>query len=132
MGYLLDTDTYIYLTGGNQGIADRIREAGEENVFLSAISVAELYFGAFHSARQDKNIYKIQKNLEKLQILNFTRHTAKVFGRLKTDLLKRGHPLADMDLAIASIAVHHQHTLVTHNKRHFAVIPELLLEDWSE
>jgi len=93
--------------------------------------VAELYFGAFHSSRQDKNIFKIQKNLEKLQILNFGHHPAKIFGRVKAELLKSGHPIADMDLAIASIAIHHQQTLVTHNTRHFAPISELLLEDWA-
>lgn len=131
MAYLLDTDIYIYLTAGSTPIRDRIKEVEDENIFLSSISVAELYFGAFNSAKQEENLFKIQKNLEKLQILNFNRHAAKIFGRLKAELRKKGTPLADMDLAIASIAIQNQHTLVTHNTRHFSVMPELLLEDWT-
>ncbi len=130
MPYLLDTDTYIYLTSGNKSILDRIKQEGDDNIYFSSISVAELYFGAFKSANMSDNVYKIQKHLEKLQTLNFTKLTAKIFGRLKAELNKKGHPIADMDLAIASIAIHHQHTLVSHNTRHFSVINEFLLEDW--
>lgn len=131
MTYLLDTDIYIYLAAGNEKIRDKILEVGDENIFLSSISVAELYFGVFYSTRQSENLKKIQKNLEKLQILNFTRHTAKIFGQLKAHLKKRGHPIADLDLAIASIALQHQHILVTHNTRHFSTLTELVLEDWT-
>ncbi|MBI2346076.1 MAG: PIN domain-containing protein [Deltaproteobacteria bacterium] len=131
MPYLLDTDIYIYLAAGNPRIREKIEEVGEENIFLSAVSVAEIYFGAFRSARVDDNMKKIRRNLEKLQILNFTRHTAKIFGRLKAQAMGTGQPIADLDLAIASIAILHQHTLVTHNTRHFSRLPELLLEDWT-
>ena len=31
----------------------------------------------------------------------------------------KGRPIADMDLAIASIAIHNQHILVTHTVKHF-------------
>lgn len=131
MNYLLDTDIYIYLTQGNRNILAKIHEVGDENIFFSAISVAELYFGAFKSRKQSSNLKKIQKNLEKLSILNFNRHVAKIFGRLKYDLNREGRRIADMDLAIAAIALHHQCILVTHNQKHFSKIPELLLEDWS-
>jgi tRNA(fMet)-specific endonuclease VapC len=131
MAYLLDTDIYIYLAGGNEKVREKILEVGDENIFLSSISVAELYFGVFSSFRQPENLKAIQRNLEKLQILNFTKHTARVFGQFKAQLKKKGRPMADMDLAIASIALHHQHVLVTHNTRHFSVLDELSLEDWS-
>lgn len=131
MTYILDTDTYIYLLQGNRKILDHIHESGEENIFMTAISVAELYFGAFNSKKIEPNIKAIQKNLEKLQILNFTKNSAKIFGRLKSELKQQGKPITDMDLAIASIAIYHQYTLVTHNTRHFDHITELLVEDWS-
>lgn len=130
MSYLIDTDIYIYLTAGHARIQNKIREVGDQNIYLSSISVAEIYFGAFQSSKLSSNMAIIQKNLEKLQILNFNKHAAKIFGRLKAGCLRRGHPIADMDLAIASIAVHHQYILVTHNTRHFSPMTELLLEDW--
>jgi tRNA(fMet)-specific endonuclease VapC len=132
VAYLIDTDIYIYLTAGNQEIRDRIEAAGEDNIFISAITVAELYFGAFASKQKDKNLKVIWKNLENLQILNFNKHSGKVFGRLKAELKKKGRLIADMDLAIASIAIQNQHVMVTHNLKHFNRIDELLIEDWCE
>lgn len=131
MAYILDTDTYIYLLQGNRKILDHIHEVSEENIFMTTISVAELYFGAFKSKKIENNIKTIQKNLEKLQILNFTKNSAKIFGRLKSELKQQGKPIADMDFAIAAIAIYHQYTLVTHNTRHFDHLAELLVEDWS-
>ncbi|MBX7149211.1 PIN domain-containing protein [bacterium] len=132
MSHILDTDTYIYLTQGNKNIFSKIKEIGEENIFLSAITVAELYYGAFKSKKVSENSFAIQKNIEKLQILNFTKSTAKIYGRLKATLNSQGMPIDDMDLEIASIAISHGYTLVTHNQKHFKNIAELLLEDWFE
>lgn len=132
MSYLLDTDIYIYFLKGNSKIKDRIWNAGDDEIFISAISIAELYFGIFNSTEKDQNLKLIRKNLEELQVQNFTKHTAKIFGRLKSELKKQGTPVADMDLAIAAIAIQNEHTLVTHNTKHFLPIKELLLEDWME
>ncbi len=131
MGYLLDTDIYVYLKNGHKGILARLNDVGDENIFLSSISIAELYYGAFKSSRVHANVKEITRDLEKIQTLNFNHHAARLFGRLKADLQGKGQVIADFDLAIASIAIYHQHTLVTHNTRHFSPISELLLEDWS-
>lgn len=48
-----------------------------------------------------------------------------VLGRLFRQVI------ADMDRAIAAIALQHDCTLVTHNTRHFENIKELNIEDWS-
>lgn len=78
MAYLIDTDIYIYIPNGHAAILNRIAEVGEHEIFLSAISVAELYYGAYYSKKLKKNLKRTQKNLEKLQILNFTKNTAKI------------------------------------------------------
>lgn len=130
MAYLLDTDIFLYLLKDHQGVRAQIEMVGPENVFLSSISVGELYFGAFNSQRVESNLKDLKKNLEDKQILNFTRNTAKIFGRLRAELRKKGTPVSDFDLAIASIALHHECILATHNTRHFEKIPELTLEDW--
>jgi len=38
--------------------------------------------------------------------------------------------VATIDLMIASVALVHDLTLVTHNTAHFAHVPDLRLEDW--
>lgn len=41
-----------------------------------------------------------------------------------------GHPNRDADLLIAATALEHGRILVTGNTRHFAWIPNLVLDDW--
>jgi len=55
---------------------------------------------------------------------------AEIYGRLRADLERRGVPLNDTDLMIASIALRHDLTLVTGNPRHFSRLPGLKLENW--
>jgi tRNA(fMet)-specific endonuclease VapC len=45
-------------------------------------------------------------------------------------LLRQGIRVSPVDLMIASVALVHDLTLVTHNTRDFQNIPGLRLEDW--
>jgi tRNA(fMet)-specific endonuclease VapC len=56
--------------------------------------------------------------------------SARIFGRIKTDLERRGITRFEPDLQIASIALAHKLTLVTGNVRHYAGIPGLQVENW--
>lgn len=131
MQYLLDTDIYIYLMAGNEQVYKKICEIGDEAVYLSSITLAELYFGVFNSIKKEENLKSLRKNLEQVQVFDFCRSSALLFGKLKSELKKSGQPIADMDLAIASIALQNRCTLVTHNQKHFKRIKELYLEDWT-
>ena len=130
MPYLVDTDIIVYLMQGNKKIDNQMEAVGEKNVFISSLSVGELYFGAFNSGKIQTNLANLQNYLEDQQILNFTKSTARIFGRIKTEMRKKGNPISDFDLAIASIALYHNCILVTHNTRHFQNIPELTVIDW--
>lgn len=131
MSYLIDTDIYIYFLKGHPEISRKLLETNDSDIFISSISIAELYYGIFNSVEKERNLKLIKKNLEEIQVQNFNRHSAKIFGRLKAEIKKQGTPIADMDLAIAAIAIQNGHTLVTHNTKHFLPIRELILEDWS-
>ena len=55
----------------------------------------------------------------------------KKFAKIKTALQEKGHPLADMDVMIASICLANKCILVTNNTKHFEKINGILLENWS-
>ena len=55
---------------------------------------------------------------------------AEQFGKLRGDLQRRGIAVGPIDLMIASVALVHNLTLVTHNTADFTSIPGLQLEDW--
>ena len=46
--------------------------------------------------------------------------------------LLKGNIIADLDLMIASIAIHHNKTLVTNNFKHFDRLKQLKLENWCK
>jgi tRNA(fMet)-specific endonuclease VapC len=62
--------------------------------------------------------------------VSFDEYAAHHFGQLKAYLEQQGQRLADLDLQIASIALHHHAVLVTHNQRHFSRVDFLQLDDW--
>ena len=61
----------------------------------------------------------------------FTSDTARVFGKLRSDLAQKGSPIGPLDLQIASIAALNGLILVTSNTREFTRISGLQVEDWS-
>jgi tRNA(fMet)-specific endonuclease VapC len=65
-----------------------------------------------------------------LTILDVSPAVAPKFGELRASLLDAGLPLPEMDLFIASTAIVHNLTLVTHNTRDYATVPGLRLLDW--
>ena len=67
-----------------------------------------------------------------LRWADWSEPASSLFGQWKAALQRRGTPIEDMDLAIASIALSLPVRLATCNIRHFARIDDLKLVDWSE
>jgi len=68
--------------------------------------------------------------LNDMTVLAVTDQVGRKFGQLRAGLLDAGKPAPDMDLLIASTALVHDLTLVTHNVRDFASIANLRVIDW--
>ena len=131
MIYVLDTDTCIYFLNGTfQSIAEEISSHPLEDLAITAVSVAELYYGAHHSARKTGNIEMLEQFVQKVQVLPFDRLSAQHFGELKGILHREGKMIGPYDLLIASIVQSQRHTLVTHNVEEFSHVKGLLLVDW--
>jgi len=56
--------------------------------------------------------------------------TARVYGRLRAKLEKKGIIKSEPDLRIASVAIQHKLILITGNMKHFENIPGLETENW--
>lgn len=56
---------------------------------------------------------------------------ARHFGTVRASLSRQGQMIGPYDLQIAAIALANDLTLVTHNTREFARVPDLRLEDWE-
>lgn len=127
MAYLFDTDAISELLRKKPS-PDYVRWlAGvpREDQFASAVTVGELYRGAFRSADRVRHLKNIEERiLPAVTVLPFDTAVARIYGEIHAALAV-GRPLADADLQIAATALHHSLALVTGNLRHFRRVPGL-------
>ncbi len=122
----LDTNAYSALITGNKTVLDALGEANE--VYLSIFVIGELYYGFTNGSKEKKNREILNNFLKKqtVKIIHTTMETAEIYGRLKTNLKKKGNPVPINDLWIASHAIETGSFLLTFDT-HFKTIPEVLL-----
>lgn len=131
MRYLLDTNICIYLIKQKPvQVIERLQATAIGQVGISTITVAELEYGAAKSACRDRNKLALAKFLAPFEIMPFTMTSTDIYGRIRTDLEKRGLPIGPYDLLIAAQAMAENLVLVTNNEREFSRIPELVCENW--
>ena len=132
MTYLLDTNTCIqFLNHRNSAVSARLAVVQREEVVICQIVKAELYYGAYKSARLDENLVLLAKFFSQFVSLPFDDQAAEAYGRVRAELARRGTPIGPNDLMIAAIALTHDLTLVTHDTTEFGRVTGLRLEDWE-
>lgn len=136
MGYLIDTCIWIDIERGKVTPAAVAAFSGEEPVYLSPITIAELKYGAEISRTADirqKRLAALAR-LKGKPVLWIDESTGEIFGDLAVQLKKtnRAHSWRIQDLWIASQAIQHNFKLLTNNKKDFVDIPGLLLVVWDE
>lgn len=133
MNYLFDTDALSAIIKKNPATAliRRLASIEPDQQFTTSITVGELVYGAYKSDRPGYFLEKLEKLVwQNIQILPFDEKAAGVYGRLRAELEKKGAPLSEPDLRIASIARHHDLILITGNLKHFSRVPGLVVENW--
>lgn len=98
---------------------------------LCSVVVAELLYGAHRSARKAQTLTEVRRFCGQFQSLVFDDMAAERYGELRAHLDAAGTPIGPNDLMIASIALAHALTLVTHNTNEFIRVSGLNLEDWQ-
>jgi tRNA(fMet)-specific endonuclease VapC len=125
---ILDTDHCIAILRGKLDISAHVEPTA--SLYVTAITVSELTYGAHKSDRASAHLAQVDLLLDAVTILPFDEQPARRCGEIKDALRRMGSPIAEPDLQIASIALHHALPLVSHNQRHFARVLGLRLLDW--
>jgi tRNA(fMet)-specific endonuclease VapC len=132
MKYLLDTNVCIkYLNADLDQIMNHLKDNSPNDIALCSIVKSELLAGAYKSKVAQKNLSKLQVFFEKFSSISFDDSAADKYGKIRTNLEKKGTIIGPYDLQIASIALVHDLILVTHNTKEFERVPGLKLEDWE-
>ena len=136
MRYLLDTNVCIaVLNESAPPVETRIvKELREEaQLFVSSVSVFELWYGVAKSSRRESNTQKLKAFLANwIRLLAFEEQDAHLAGELRAEIERSGKPVGQYDLLIAGQALRHNMTLVTANAREFGRIKGLSWQDWSK
>ena len=134
MSYMLDTNICIYIINNKpRAVLDRFLSLGEhERVYISAISVAELFYGLAKSSspKKEQNKLALIKFLSPLEVLPFDDKAAIEYGAIRAELEKSGNSIGANDLLIAAHAVSMGVTLVTNNTKEFERVCDLKLDNW--
>lgn len=128
MAYLFDTDAISEVLRPRPlvGYLEWLASVPREEQFTSAVTVGELYKGAFRSPARERHLTNIEgRVLPVVTVLPYDVATARVFGEIRAALEAAGTIVADADLQIAATAIYHGLELVTGNLRHFERVPGL-------
>lgn len=131
--FLFDTDilSNILKRDPSPSVLKRLAAIPAKEQFTTTITVGEMVYGAYRSKRPDYFLEKLAQSVwPNVNILSFDETSAYTYGKLRAELEKKGTPLTEADLRIASIALTYNLTLVTGNTKHFSKIPELKIENW--
>lgn len=131
--YLLDTNTCIFIKNKKPiAVLDRLREALDQRIHLSSITIAEMQFGVYNSSNVEKNRISLTEFLAPFEILNFDDQDAEMFGIIRSQLKREGKLIGPYDMLIAAQALAKDLILVTNNTDEFSRIKNLKLDDWKE
>lgn len=130
MNFLLDTCTISAHIRRPAGLQSRfIQYSGR--LYLSSVALAELYVLAYRLDDPTPRLNAIEEVIrDEVAVIDFDADCARVAGRLRADLMRRGAAVPSIDLLIGSVAVMYDMTLVTHNTTDFRPITGLRLVDW--
>ena len=132
MKYMLDTNICIFIIRQRSlPILHRIEKTPPGQIAISAITIAELQYGVFKSSRPEKNEYALAKFISPFHVLPFSEKDTMAYGKIRSDLERRGTPIGSFDLLIAAHAVSHSLVLVTNKRKEFSRVEGLQTEDWN-
>lgn len=132
MRYLLDTNICIYLAKRNHPkVVDRFNRLQPGDVRMSVVTYGELYFGTQKSSHQAAAIRRLSILREVIPVLPLEPEVAEQYGRLRSNLQRRGRPIGPNDTWIAAHCLQLGLILVTNNEGEFNRVPDLIIENWT-
>lgn len=124
---LLDTNAVIALADADVRFLLQL-EAGNR-ASLPFVVLGELEYGARRSTRPAANLAAIENLLAEFDLVLPDRETSAWYGRIQTELRKKGRPIPSNDVWIDALAMRHEAVLVTRDG-HFRHVDGLRTRSW--
>ena len=133
--FLLDTDIVSELVKRTPDakVMARLDQEDDANLYISAIVVFELRFGAARSSKPAALWSRIARDIiSRFNVLPFSETDALAAADLMSTAVGAGRNLAVQDLLLAGAAFSRGLTFVTRNRRDFNPIVGLRIENWFD
>lgn len=121
MPLLVDSDVLIEYLRGRPGAVEFV-EGVEDDLLVSVVTLAELLAGV----RDDEEHRRVDEFRLAIEVAPVTEEIARQAGALRRQYL-RSHGLALPDAFIAATALSRGAILVTFNRKHFPMVPDVLV-----
>lgn len=132
MKYLLDTNICVFIFRRKfPSIRQRLDKTQPGEVGISAVTLAELRYGADKSSDPAKNHTVIDAFLTTVVVQEFSEDAARIYGNVRSQLESRGTPIGPLDNMIAAHSLSAGTVLVTNNVHEFSRVAGLVVVDWT-
>jgi len=129
--YLLDTNICIYITKKKpHSVLEQFSKLSVGDVAMSTITYSELRYGAEKSQHRKLNLNRLEELTHLIPPMPIPTDTGEYYGKIRSDLQKKGKIIGNNDLWIAAHALASRVTLVTNNTKEFKRISGLKIENW--
>ena len=124
---IFDTSIWVGLASGQMSSQAVLKAAGDEQVYISAISLGELSFGVESCTDPATRMLRSRflRSLEQRPVLDVSSLTASAFGMLAAVIKQSGRsprPRVN-DLWIAAQAIENDYAVLTANPKNFEGLP---------
>jgi len=128
--FLLDTNTIIYFFKDIGNVAASILAQSPQDIAIPVIALYELEVGIGKSTSPAKRKKQLNTFASQVNIFQFGPKEARVAAGIRAELEKRGTPIGPYDILIAGTAVSTNSILITNNKKEFARVDRLRIDNW--
>ena len=128
--YLLDTNICIYFIKGQFELNKKIAEVGEQNCFISEMTIAELKYGVENSKTVEEMRKIVEAFIPKFLVIPIY-NSLDIYAKEKAKLRKQGLMIDDFDILIGATSFANNMVMVTNNVAHLNRLDNILIEDWT-
>ena len=129
--YLLDTNICVYIINKHPTkIIEKISSLNLSEIKISAVTIAEMEYGASKSENREMNRSALKRFLSPFEIINFDAIDAEIYGIIRAELERQGKIIGPYDMQLAAQALRWDYIFVTNNIQEFQRINGLKLENW--
>jgi tRNA(fMet)-specific endonuclease VapC len=134
MGRLIDTSIVIESERGRLDLNRFISGRGDEEFFISVVTVSELLHGVHRAIDPDikaRREASVEAMFRQFVILDIDQVIARIHSRIWAELEQTGKIIGQNDFWLAATCIAKGLVMVTANVKHFGRVPGLEVEVWQ-